>query len=147
MFGSLASLDSSEATRVLYSESIVSTVLVVEVLDELDELSELDELVLSDVEASAELLWSVVVVRELLPEKIDESEGSIMESAMTTAMTAMAILAPSESPPCWDLALDEGLAVVLVLLAAELLRLLFLLLFLDCLLFMAKSVPLELMDV
>ena len=101
---------------------------------------------LSDVEASAELLWSVVVL-ELLPEKIDESEGSIMESAMTTAMTAMAILAPSESPPCWDLALDEDLAVVLVLLAAELLRLLFLLLFLDCLLFMAKSVPLELMDV
>jgi hypothetical protein len=127
----------------VYSESIVSTVLVVEVLDE---LSELDELVLSDVEASAELLWSVVVL-ELLPEKIDESEGSIMESAMTTAMTAMAILAPSESPPCWDLALDEDLAVVLVLLAAELLRLLFLLLFLDCLLFMAKSVPLELMDV
>ena len=146
MFGSLASLDSSEATRVLYSESIVSTVLVVEVLDELDELSELDELVLSDVDASAELLWSVVVL-ELPPEKIDESEGNIMESAMTTAMTAMAILAPSESPPCWDLALDEDLAVVLVLLAAELLRLLFLLLFLDCLLFMAKSVPLELMDV
>jgi len=92
--GSLAIFASSAETSAEYLVSIVLTVLVVE------ELDESDVLVLEEEDVSVELLWSVVAsLEELSPEKIAESEGSIMESAMTTAMTPMAILALSGSPP------------------------------------------------
>lgn len=51
----------------------------------------------------------LVSLEELLLEKIAESEGSIMDRPRTTAMTPMAIFAPSESPPGWVLALVDTL--------------------------------------